>query len=288
MTSDGRLATAVKHHAKDCQKPEFKYFALLQRHQDMPCFLKKKVLDAAVVSALIYGSESWIGCSLKPVERLYNSMVKAMLSVRKSACTDLCLVECGARELQTLVWERQRRYYVKRLCKEAGCGTPLAFMLKLAEEANTPMWRGIQKLRAMPKDFVRAKDSEMRQRIVESSSTKRKLYKVMNPALELSLVYTSVQMPENERVQWTRFRVGSHDFPVEKMRWRGVPLEERFCNCGEVQTEHHILVECPVTEILRRKVCEGVQWTSLTDVFGEVQNQQQVAKMISQARELYS
>ena len=157
-------------------------------------------------------------------------------------------------------------------------------MLKLAEEANTPMWRGIQKLRAMPKDFVRAKDSEMRQRIVESSSTKRKLYKVMNPALELSLVYTSVQMPENERVQWTRFRVGSHDFPVEKMRWRGVPLEERFCNCGEVQTE----VECPVTEVLRRKVCAGVQWTSLTDVFGEVQNQQQVAKMISQARELYS
>ena len=61
------------------------------------------------------------------------------------------------------------------------------------------------------------------------------------------------------RMAFTRFRVSSHSLCIETGRWnrrgRGrLPREERLCVCGEVQTEWHVVENCPVTRDIRQRV----------------------------------
>ena len=45
----------------------------------------------------------------------------------------------------------------------------------------------------------------------------------------------------------------SHKFKVETGRWSRMPRERRSCLCNnnQVQTEKHVLLDCPITENLR-------------------------------------
>ena len=61
---------------------------------------------------------------------------------------------------------------------------------------------------------------------------------------------------ELHRMAYTQFRISSHRLAVETGRWnrrgRGrLPMEERLCPCGAVQTEIHVLEDCPVTGEIR-------------------------------------
>ena len=85
------------------------------------------------------------------------------------------------------------------------------------------------------------------------------------------LYYTDkVFVDELERVNWTRMRLSSHSLAVEVGRWnrrgRGtLPMEERLCVCGQVQTERHVIEICPRTENIRE------QWnvSSMTNLLSE-------------------
>ena len=57
-------------------------------------------------------------------------------------------------------------------------------------------------------------------------------------------------------MSFTRFRVSGHSLAVETGRWnrrgRGrLPMEERLCVCGQVQTEQHVVEQCPITSDIR-------------------------------------
>ena len=58
-------------------------------------------------------------------------------------------------------------------------------------------------------------------------------------------------IPEHLRVALTRIRLGSHRLKVETGRWSRIPVEQRLCTCGEVQTEQHVLLSCPLSEPIR-------------------------------------
>ena len=66
-----------------------------------------------------------------------------------------------------------------------------------------------------------------------------------------------LKVNEIERVSWTRLRLSAHSLAIETGRWnrrgRGrLPLEERLCSCGEVQTETHVIENCPVSSQIRQ------------------------------------
>ena len=52
--------------------------------------VKKNESDAALMSSLIYGCESWMAADMKPMVKLYNWCLKKLLGVRKSNCNDVC------------------------------------------------------------------------------------------------------------------------------------------------------------------------------------------------------
>ena len=62
-----------------------------------------------------------------------------------------------------------------------------------------------------------------------------------------------ININELERMEWTRLRLSSHSLAVEVGRWnrrgRGrLPMEERLCVCGQIQTEQHVIEICPRTQ----------------------------------------
>ena len=84
FTADGSLLSSIREHVKDKQKHLNKLIIFFYKNQDMPFFVKKRVLDAAFTSALLYSCESWINVYLASVEKMYLSAIKSLLGVRKT------------------------------------------------------------------------------------------------------------------------------------------------------------------------------------------------------------
>ena len=106
--------------------------------------------------------------------------------------------------------------------------------------------------------------------IGNTTSTKLTTYKTLNPELSLNEVYqeTTHHIPDYVRVEYTRFRTGSHCLNIEKGRWSRIPADERYCTCDgqSVQNEQHVIYNCPLTERLRQKFNIS-QETELADIF---------------------
>ena len=91
-----------------------------------------------------------------------------------------------------------------------------------------------------------------------SVSSRRIVYcNLINPNLDTHDVYSVKHtIFEVHRIAFTRFRVSSHSLAVETGRWnrrgRGrLPIEERLCSCGAVQSEEHVINSCPVSQNIR-------------------------------------
>ena len=63
-----------------CHLNKFKIFC--KKNETMPFQFKKKVLDAAITSSLLYGCETWLSFNLKDVEKMYIGAVKSVWSER--------------------------------------------------------------------------------------------------------------------------------------------------------------------------------------------------------------
>ena len=57
------------------------------------------------------------------------------------------------------------------------------------------------------------------------------------------------------RIAFTRLRLSSHRLRIETGRWLKPPTarDQRLCECGSVQTELHVIAECPLVHHLRIK-----------------------------------
>ena len=95
------------------------------------------------------------------------------------------------------------------------------------------------------------------QNITRSDSSRRQTYKDINPEFTVHDIYkTKHTVDEIHRLSFTKFRVSGHSLVCETGRWnrrgRGrLPLEERLCMCGEIQTERHVVENCIFTSNVR-------------------------------------
>ena len=76
--------------------------------------------------------------------------------------------------------------------------------------------------------------------------------------LSLNLLLTSPasygkesSVKEYQRISFTRLRLSSHRLRIETGRWSRIAPDQRLCNCGEIQTEDHVLFHCPATANIR-------------------------------------
>ena len=111
FTADGKLSSSLMSHAKDKVQHLNKLITFMTVNKDIPFQAKRKVLEAAFNSAILYGCESWLKCSLAPVKTLYLTAIKVVLGVRQSTPNDIALVEIGLPSLETLVLTKQEKFF---------------------------------------------------------------------------------------------------------------------------------------------------------------------------------
>ena len=116
------------------------------------------------------------------------------------------------------------------------------------------------------------------------------MYNTINPTYTVHDIYKcNTKVNELERVSWTRLRVSGHSLAVEEGRWnrrgRGrLPLEERLCSCGEVQTERHVIEHCPRTMALRNQF----HITTMENLFLERRDYETICRICNEILSVYT
>ena len=285
FTSDGSISSAVKTHASLKMPHVLKFVSFIKKNNDIPYIVKKRVFEAALMSTLLYGCESWVGADMKPMLKLYNWCLKTLLGVRRSTCNDVCYVESGYMPLKDLVGLKQNTFFRSMWQERSGNeDDPLLFVMNLASRSNTVTGRLVREyMNNDPKDRSSVMES-VRDNIIRSDSSRRVTYKDLNPSLVVHEIYrTKHTVDENHRLSFTRFRVSGHSLMCETGRWnrrgRGrLPLEERLCQCGEIQTEKHVVEDCVKTHHLRNMHGFG----TIEDLFSELFTLEKTCKIIHQ------
>lgn len=289
FTDRTNMNEVMKLHEAGSESVVNKFAVFCAANTDMPYYYKKKVFDAAVTSALLYSTETWLTNNYKYVARQYSKLVKSLLAVRKNTSNDLCLIESGIYPVDYVISNNRKRFLVSKLNRR-DIEEPFHFVYNLCMEANTPGYifiaRALQFNNAInPLD-----------KIIESTvnkpitATKYTTYKTeLNPNLSVHEVYSGrVYIPDYMRQSFTRVRLMSHELKIETGRWSRTPREQRLCQCGTgvVQTENHVLLECELSHNLRDRF-RHLNVTHLNLLFGEGEHIGDLCKYIHEVLKVY-
>ena len=271
FTSDGRSTTSLSEHLSKKNKELNKLLIFFATNYDAPFRVKKRVLEAAFLSTILYGCESWLKVSLKSVTAMYMKAVRALLGVRGTIPANLCLIESGLKPVESLVKERQKRFFEKMITARSEMSDdPLMHAINIVKVHNKPVWSYIESVMNGDK-FVDTELHIMKEAITNAppSATRSHTYLSLNPGLEVHPIYTecSTTIPDYLRITFTRFRISSHMLRVETGRWSRTPREYRLCKCGlDIQNETHVFV-CPLAKNLAEKFSKP--YPTPKDFFGD-------------------
>ncbi len=258
FTCDGSVSSAVKVHAQNKLCHVLKFVSFIRKNNDTPFIVKRRVFDAALVSALLYGCESWVCADIKPVVKLYNWAIKELLGVRKTTANLVCYAELGYPSLPDLIMYRQHKFYHNVWSQRRDLtDDPLSFAIKTAITLNTPAGKLVSRMTRDNIPHMSTLVRNVHDAIAGSHTSRCIIYKTINPRYVTHSIYSERHtINDRHRISFTRFRVSGHSLAIETGRWnrrgRGrLPVEERLCECGNVQSEQHVLETCPRTQRIR-------------------------------------
>ena len=215
-----------------------------------------------------------------------------MLRVRLTTCNDLCYIESGYAPLKAIVKNKQRKFFVNmhhdRVTMQ---DDPLGFVIKLVLNSRYNTKRYLHDLinNSNVDDFQHEIEL-LKTNLRLSESSRRVVYcRDINANLSVHNLYlTKSNIFEVHRVAFTRLRVSSHSLAVETGRWnrrgRGrLPMEERLCSCGAVQSEEHVMSFCPLSQHIR----DEYSFTGINDLMSGNITDEVVCKIIYQVLNLY-
>ena len=266
ITDNGSYLSVMDLHAKDKLKHNIKYYTFLDRNPDVPFSMKRRVAEACVLSSILYGAETWFTDNFGKINSMYTKIVKALLDVRNTSCNDTCLIEADMPSLQALVKKKMQKYLQEKVPK-LNCDDPLWKAIELARSADTMSYRYIQASMEDESDIYFEDKSKRAEELRSSVSSKRATFVSLNPCLQQHRLYKNDELPEFKRIEFTRYRLSSHNLKVETGRWGRIKREDRTCSCvtGGVQDEHHVLFHCKLTTNLRERF--NIQGDSLEEFF---------------------
>ena len=253
FTEDANINSVIKLHVKSRMADLNKFKIFCGRNETMPYRFKKEVLEAMIVSSLLYGCESWLTDNVKDVERMYIGAVKSLLSVRQTTRSDTILIESGLPTIAEQIRKRTAAFAKKELLNDHREETPL---MKIYGICGLKQTRGYRFIRdTMNPLEIQQPRVPLSQAFLSERGSKAQTYKMLNTELKVHPVYTSKNyINERARIAFTRLRLSSHSLKVETGRWSRIAREERLCRCGgEVEDEEHVLLRCPETNFAREK-----------------------------------
>ena len=160
------------------------------------------------------------------------------------------MIECG---IPPVLIAKRRCKFLKNKLQVDDVAQPFHFVLNLCDRYSTPSSKYIRKAVSYTEvDAIGALVGRVQERIV---STKMLTYiNELNNTKAIHPIYlASEYIPDYQRVAFTRLRLMSHNLRIETGRWSRTPRELRVCACSpsQVQSESHVLISCPLTQIYR-------------------------------------
>ena len=271
FTHTGRMKDVMELHEARSQSVVNKFAIFCASNTDMPYCYKRKVFDAAVLSALTYSCESWLTDNCIGLKSQYSKLVKCLLGVRKNTSIDLCFIESGINPVNHILSVNRKRFLESKLASP-DTEEPFHFVLELCRSVNTPGYGFLQRVLQFNCDVNPLDMIKESARNKPESATKYYTYRsVLNQSMSVHTIYSDNKqyIPDYIRQAFSRLRLMSHDLKIETGRWSRIPRDLRRCQCDgqTVQTEYHVLVSCILTRELRiRYDLNNIQ--NLDDLFG--------------------
>ncbi len=167
-----------------------KFISFVNRNNDIPFFIKKKIFDAAITTSVLYGCESLLNCDIKPIEKQYKWCIKQLLGVRKTTNNDVCMVEIGLPSLRVIIKAKQINFFHKMWPERNTMDDdPLMHAVRLAMSYNDQVSRYINDLNFNNVDDVEEDKQTMRLNITNSVSNILIFYKRIHPNLVVHEIY---------------------------------------------------------------------------------------------------
>ena len=266
--SNSLISNQIKDHMAAKQGHLLKFMSFLHKNNEAPFQVKESVWQSALTSAIMYGCETWLTSDLRHAEAPYMSSLKQLLGVRISTCNDIALLEAGVPSPRAYIVGRQQRFLQKLMARTDFSSSYIGTIMVEAQRVKSPMGKRITALLENSPTLTPSVEAAVRQ----SESTRRSIYRAVNPKLERVKLYSDSSCPEYARIAATRIRLGSHRLRVETGRWSRLPRDQCTCSCPQnaVQDEPHVLLDCPLTRQLRVNDPELSRLVSIPQLFDSI------------------
>ena len=187
-----------------------------------------------------------------------------ILDVSRSTPNEIVYIESGYKPLKPMIYKRQLKFFRKMLSDcEHHPDSPISKLITKGMELNTTFLRHYKQLDQQfeePQDcfnyYVREHENQMEGKIRAKHDSDRDsilgTYMRINPTLVQPKLYRDAHCNEYDRKIITKYRAGSHELSIQTGRLAGAERHERLCTCqNEIQTLHHVLFNCSLTESIR-------------------------------------
>ena len=124
---------------------------------------------------------------------------------------------------------------------------PLMYTVDVVMRANTVTSTRIRDFLSTEMPTMQHLMRKVHDRISVSMGSRYAAYRTINPTFAVHSVYKERHTVNGLlKISFTRLRVSGHSLAIESGRWnrrgRGrLPVEERLCVCGAIQTERHVI-----------------------------------------------
>ena len=256
ITNSYRLIDDVEADIRKRQVNVIKFYPFLRSNSNAPVGVKTKVLQACTVTSILHNAETWANAKVERLEVTYRRMMKSIIGVRITTCSELIYIELDLPSIKTQIMMKQWSFWTK--VQEMSKECPLHHAIALAKHFKLKEIEHYEQLIASfnSKDEIREKFTEETRKSIRSKAergqSKYIKYLQINPSLETPKIYKSVNR-HNDVSMLAGWRTSSHNLQIEMGRRTRTPKEDRKCMCGEVEDEDHFALNCDLYADIRRK-----------------------------------
>ena len=279
LGSSGKFAKGIESLCGQGQRALFSLKSIFHRYPEMMPETQMKLYHALVSPILSYSCEIWGFCEADPLEKLHIGFLKSILGVRKTIPSAFIYKECNESPLINERLKRILNYWLKIINLDDTNPVKIVYNLLIQdahENPNLTNWASLLRNMLTTRGFgdvwlqqqvpdvntfsaifvQRISDMSMQQNCENISNVSEyRLYKHFTNNI-ICTDYLHQIKEKFIRVAISRMRLGSHNFMIERGRWHRPKLEypDRVCEeCGVVEDEYHIIIECKRFDSFRTK-----------------------------------
>jgi hypothetical protein len=249
LSQSGSLREELELHMKKRFGSCIKFFNFCNENKLAPLSVRLKALHACVMSSLLYNCETFGDKIPKSLETTYHKLIRSALKVRTNTPVLLLYIESGMLPIRALIEARQFKFFDRFKTSLQENGDRSIVFKKLMDDPSKYLQHYItlqtkyNNHREIYKSYINEVISKIREHASKTSGgTKYKTYLKINPQLDKSPFINCMHPLSSDIV---RFRLGSHDLPIEKGRWSRIEQKDRLCSaCNMIGDEAHIIYNC--------------------------------------------